>query len=84
MLSALLKLVNSGRWIGENTWARIIEKADKQTLLYLKNDGFWSLKYFTRNDWLGPEVRDRLLEQVNDRLDHLESAGVIAFLKGWL
>lgn len=80
ILSALMKLINSGRWINESQWVEIINHADKKTLLYLKDEGFWSIKYFTRDDWLGVEVRDRLLPLVNERLK--ESDTIATIMKG--
>lgn len=80
-IKALYKLVDEGRpFIGEKSWVKIINKADKETLVQLKSEeGIWYSKYFTRDDWLGEGVRQRLLDRIESRLS--EDGAYTAFLE---
>lgn len=81
MLKALLMLMEK-QWIPESAWVKIIGIADKETLLWIKNHCLLESKYFTREDWLGPEAADRLRVIIIDRLDDMNAEGIIAILKG--
>lgn len=83
MLKALLMLMEK-QWIPESAWVKIIGIADKETLLWIKNHALYESKYFTREDWLGPEVADKFRVLVNDRLDGMDGDIIITFLKGLL
>lgn len=84
MLKALMTLINSGRWIGEAAWVKIIGMADEETLLWLRDCGLYEIKYFTREDWLGPTAADRMRVLINERLAELDGEDIISILKGLL
>jgi hypothetical protein len=76
-LRALLKLVESNHWITPHMWERIIQTADEETLLYLKDEAIPSWKLFVRDDWMDPQTRAHLMELILHRLDDLKDADAL-------
>lgn len=71
-LKRLIKVVNSEP-IPHSAWSKIVDEADEETLNYLWNEGFESIKYFTRDDWMDSEYKDELVNKVGRRLNEFET-----------
>jgi hypothetical protein len=70
-LTVLKKLVDK-KFINYNQWQAIIEKADKETLIYLRDNARYGWKYFTRDDWMDPSLKADLFKRVAARIYELE------------
>lgn len=69
-LVKLIDLVNNGKWI---EWRKVVENADKETLLYLRDEAQYKWKYFTRDDWMDGEFKAQLFDQIKERLSEIEA-----------
>lgn len=52
-------------------WKKIIQEADKTTLLYIKNEVVGNWKSFTREDWIDSQHKKDILESLYTRLDDM-------------
>lgn len=72
-LKRLIKTVDKNEYIDPNKWNKIIEEADEETLTFLQEEGFETIKYFTRDDWMDTRTTLDLKDKVNSRLNDLKT-----------
>lgn len=65
-LVKLLELIDKRTWISFDKWKMIIERADKETLLYLRDHAFETWKHF--GDWMDSKAVESLRRLVESRL----------------
>lgn len=69
----MLKVVDGKEFITPNQWEIIIENADLPTLNYLEEEGFETIKYFTRNDWMDTRTNLDLQDKVHSRISQISN-----------
>lgn len=67
-LKSFMKVVQT-EYIPPNAWDKIIEEADKETLDYLQDEGFETIKYFTRDDWMDAKRAEDIKDKVHSRIN---------------
>lgn len=82
MIEALIKLVDAVRWISVPAWKKIIGQLDKETLIWLRDEGVYSFKYFTRDDWMDASDKKQLLQLINERIADSGPEDILTILKG--
>lgn len=72
-LKKMLSLVESREPITPDKWEMIVDNADLQTLNYLAQEGFSSIKYFTRDDWMDPSYKENIQNKVHSRITQIRN-----------